>query len=71
MKITLYKNGKKIKTITCDEIDIITGNKEGQGALFLVKETVNKSGIVIDAENEMTASFGENSITLEQPVEVE
>ena len=34
MKITLYKNGKKIKTITCDEIDIITGNQEGQGGFI-------------------------------------
>ncbi len=71
MKITLYKNGKKIKTIICDEIDIITGSKENSGALFLAKETVSKNGIVIDAENEMLASFGENSITLEQAVEVE
>lgn len=70
MKITLYKNGKEWKSFVCDEIDIITGKNSDEGALFLVKENPASDGIVIDAEILMLAEFGENQITLSQPVTV-
>ena len=67
MKITIYKNGKEWRTFDADEIDITTGKTLDEGALFLIKPNGEK-GITIDAEIEMEASFGENQITLTQPV---
>ena len=70
MKIVLYRDGEKYKTFHCEEIDIITGDGETEydGALFLIKESPSRDGIVIDAETVMHAEFGENQVTLNQPV---
>ena len=70
MNVTLYKNGKEWKTFKCNEIDITTGDTLDSGALFLIKES-NTDGITIDAETPMIAEFGENQITLSQPVSVQ
>ena len=69
MKITIFRNGKSWKTFDADEIAIttITLGSDEESALFLVSQS-GDLGITIDAEAEMNASFGENQITLTQPV---
>lgn len=69
MKITIYRNGTEWRTFDADEIDITTGETLDSGAIFLIKPN-SDNGITIDAEINMTAEFGENQITLNQPVSV-
>ena len=69
MLITIYRNGEAWRTFKADEIDITLGETLDTGAIFLVSQS-GDDGIHIDSEVSMVGEFGEDSITLRQPVSV-